>query len=236
MKEFKLPEKQVELAKRKVLTNALPIILIASVAGIYIGLSRTASNSDVYNVLVIVIIISLLSIFIGLRLGIKNNNDAIRSYRIELLEDSIKKYQKNTPVIEISKSEIKTITEVIKKGLIIKTDNVNKYIYIPVGLEGYENLKESLSQWVEIKSINKSSNQLLLIVAALGVVVGFAVIMLCNSAYIVIPVGIVLSTVLIWSNYKVKTNPHVDARLKKNLFITLFPITFIIIRILLFLI
>jgi len=206
------------------------------IAGIYIGLFQTASNSNAYNVLPIVIIISFLSIFIGLRLGIKINNDSISSYKIELLEDSIKKYQKNTPVIEISKSEITIITQVIKKGITIRTDNDNKYIYIPAVIEWYENLKESLSEWIEIKSIKKISNQSLQIPVALGVVFGFVVIMRCNSAYIVIPVGIILSIILLWSSYKIKTNPHVDASLKKRLLVTLGPIIFIILRIISFLI
>lgn len=234
MKEFKIPEKEINLEMRKRLIVAIPILLIAAIAGIYIGLSGTDTSGNMYIVLPIVILTVSFAISIGIRRGNRINKESITSFKIELMDDSICKYQKNAPEIKIAKSEVISITEVIKNGITIKTKIPSKYIHIPNNIEGYDDLKKSLSEWMEIKIVEKNSNQFLQIIAALGVIIGLGLVMLSNSSYIVIPVGIILLLLLLWSTYKIQTSPHVDSRAKKYAMVTLFPILFILVKVLSF--
>ncbi|HHW31969.1 MAG TPA: hypothetical protein GXX20_09910 [Clostridiaceae bacterium] len=234
MKGFKVPEKKINLEIKKRLINATPIILITMIAGFYIGLSRIGSSGNLYIVIPIAILISSFAIFIGIRRGYRINYESFTPFKIVLMDDYISRYQKNIPEIKITKSEVVSITEDIKNGITIKTKTPSKYIYIPNIIERYDELKESLSQWMEIKSVEKNKNQFLQIIAVPGIIIGFGLVMLSDSSYIVIPVGISLLLIFVWSTYYIQASPHVDTRIKKNIFVSLFPALIILYKILSF--
>lgn len=233
MKEYKMSEKQIEMEKRKRLIYAAPIILVALIAGFAIGFSRS-DYKNVYITLLPAILITIIAVIIGIRQSNKINNDTLSSYKIELFDNSIRKHQKNTPVIEIEKSEVISIIEIANKGITIKTNNITKHIYIPVHVEGYEELKESLSEWMNITTYERSHEQLLQIISVAGVILGLVVVMLCDYSYIVIPVGIIMIIVLLGAIIGNLINPHMDARIKRDSLIVLLPIIMILFRILSF--
>ncbi len=233
MKEYKISEKQIEIGKRKSLIYAAPIILIALITGFFIGNSGS-DYSYMYVTLPLLILIIAGAVIIGMKYGNKINNDSFSSYKIELLDNSIKKYQKNTSVIEIDKSEVNSITEVVNKGITIRTNNLTKYIFISVYVEGYSELKELLSEWMNIAANKRNNDQFLKIISAAGIALGFALVMLCDYSYIVIPVGVVMIIVLVCSLVMNLKNPHLDTRIKKNSLITILPISFILLRVLSF--
>lgn len=235
MKVFKISEKQIEMEKKKILIYAVPIILISLIVGLFIGIAGSGYK-DIYLILPVLIVLTAAGIITGIVYGNKINTDSLSSYKIELLDNSIKRYQKNVSVIEIERSEVISITEVVNKGITIKTNNKNKYIYVPVFVEGYSELKEALSEWMNITISEKKKNnsQFLKTILNVGVILGIAVTMLCEYSYIVIPVGIVMIIVLLWCFVMILINPQLDSKIKKNSLIIILPLSVILIRVLSF--
>lgn len=230
MKEYKLSPKHIELQKRKRLIITVPLALMATAIGLFIG-TRNYDYKDMYIILPLVIILGAAAVIIGIRRGNKITSDTLSSFKIELLDNSIKKYQKNTPVIEIQKSEVVLITEVVNNGITIKT-NPNKYIYISVSVEGYSELRGSLSEWMNIITKEKNNSQHINIVSSVGTLIALAVVMLCERLYIVIPVGIIMILGFLWTLVMIQKNPHLDTLVKKSSFILILPIAMILLRIL----
>lgn len=233
MKVFKISEKQIKMEKKKILIYAVPIILVSLIVGLFIGIAGSGYK-DIFLILPVLIVLTAAGVIIGIVYGNKINNDSLSSYKIELLDNSIKKYQKNISVIEIERSEVISITEVVNKGITIKTNNKNQYIYVPVFVEGYSELKESLSQWMNITLSEKNNSQFLKTILNVGVILGIAVTMLCEYSYIVIPVGIVMIIVLLWSFVMILKNPQLDPKIKKNSFVIILPLIVIVIKVLSF--
>lgn len=234
MKEYKISTEKIEMQKRKRLMYSIPSIVISSIAGISIGFNKTGYNGNMFVILPPVVVLLSIAIIIGLRRGNQINNDILNSYKIELLNNSIRKYQKNVAIMEIEKSEVILISETVNKGLVIKTSNFNKYMDIPEYIDGYSDLKESLSYWMSITTRVRSRNQFILTIPVIGVVLGFGITMLCNSSYIVIPVGVVMILVLIGSVILIQNNPHIDARIKKSSWLIIFPIISLFVKVLSF--
>ncbi len=231
MREFKISPKQIETEKRKRLIHTIPLVLIGLIAVFFIGLNRS-DYKDMYVMLPLIVLLIVAAVVLGFRRSSKFISDSLSSYKIELQDNSIKQYQKNISAIEIQKAEVVLVTEVANKGITIKTNNSTKYIYIPVIVEGYSELKESLSEWMNITSNERNIEQFWIVISAVGAVLGLAVVMLCEYSYIVIPVGIVMIIVLLWCLVYFQKNPHLETRIKRTSLVCILPIGAILLRIL----
>lgn len=229
MKEYKLSENHIKLEKRKSVILALPIILIAILSGLIVG-GYENGFQELIIVLPMAIILIVIAVIIGLKFGNRINNDTLTSYRIELYENKIIKYQKNILTIELEQTEVISITEYTNKGIMINTENKAKNIFVPVFTEEYSEIKESLSVWMNIKEGKNKNEQLLRNITGFGTAIGFMVVMLFENPYIVIPVGIIMIAVLIWSIVTIFRNPHIDRRIKKNTLFVIVPILVILAR------
>ena len=213
--------------------KAAPLMLIAIATGVYIG-TRNAEYKDMPIILPLLILVIAFAVVIGIRRSNKLTRESLSSYKIELLDNSIKKCQKNTPVIEIQKAEVVSIIEAVNQGITITTNNSANNIYIPASVEGYSELKESLSEWMDITVKEKNNGQLFGIVASVGTLIALAVVMLCEYSYIVIPVGIVMILGSIWGVVMIQRNPHLDSRIKKGSYIIILPIITVLSKVLSF--
>lgn len=237
MKEYKLSENYMKHEKRKSLLLTLPITVFAILSGLIVG-SYGDEIHEFFKVLPMVLILIVIAIIIGLKSGNKYNKDSLTSYRIELSDNKIIKYQKNISTIEIEQIEVISLTEYKNKGIMINTENKAKYIFIPVSTEDYSELKKLLSVWMNIKvKESESKNALLLMyITGIGTAIGFLVVMICEYPYIVVPVGVIMIVTLIWSIVTVLRSPHADKRLKKNILFVILPILAILARTLSFII
>lgn len=79
-------------------------------------------------------------------------------FRILINDEKIAKQQQNAPYTEIQREQISCITETEDLGLMIQTNDNVKQIFIPLILDGYNELKEKLSQWCGIKKASQVNN------------------------------------------------------------------------------
>lgn len=87
---------------------------------------------------------------------------------------------------------------------------------------------------MNITTSERNSHQFLRIIPVIRAVLGFGIVILCESSYIVIPVGFIMILVLLLSIIMIIKNPHIDARIKKSLWVILLPIISLLLNVLSF--
>jgi hypothetical protein len=74
------------------------------------------------------------------------------SFSILLGEETIKKVQVKSPIIEVNYDEIVRLVEIPSSGISIQTHDPSKAIYIPFHLEGYDEIKGQLMKYKPIET------------------------------------------------------------------------------------
>ena len=90
--------------------------------------------------------IIMVSLAIGFRRGFKLLDENLKSYKLPVSSDSVVKRQGKLPDIEI-REQITRVDEKPGTGLFIRTLDKKSFINVPEGLEGMDELKETVSVW-----------------------------------------------------------------------------------------
>jgi hypothetical protein len=221
MKIYLLSPQSIERAKRKAVIRgvvlggfALALGLVPSVAAGLISIGP----------LVMAIPIILVSIFIGIRRGLKILDENLKSYQLLVSSDSVVKRQGRLPDVEIHRERITRVEEKPGTGLYIRTADKKSFINVPEGLEGMNELKETLSKWRPPDSIisSKERGPLLLAVALLSFGLAFATLWLSTNLALVMAAGIFLIVYTVWGSVALSRRQDVDARLKIKPWLILF--------------
>lgn len=187
MKTYKLSPEGLNKSISKILLRIIPLSLLVLVAVLYMN---SANNSTSITTFFIIVILIAVVLTISIQRGLKNQKESLLSYELVISDNSIVKKQLSLPTIEIEYSDIITIEEITYKGLIIKTKDKYKVIGIPYYLIGYEEVKNTLSQYADIKksttpSLIKTSQYVLPILVVLALII----IIKSNNKYLVLPFG-----------------------------------------------
>ncbi|OMH21637.1 hypothetical protein AC231_14470 [Clostridium pasteurianum] len=150
MKTYKLSPEGLNKSISKILLRIIPLSLLVLVAVLYMN---SANNSTSITTFFIIVILIAVVLTISIQRGLKNQKESLLSYELVISDNSIVKKQLSLPTIEIEYSDIITIEEITYKGLIIKTKDKYKVIGIPYYLIGYEEVKNTLSQYADIKKV-----------------------------------------------------------------------------------
>jgi hypothetical protein len=220
MKIYVLSPQSIDREKRKALTRGS--ILMAFALALPLGV-LTATGLLSGGTLVIATPIILVSLIIGMRRGRKILDENLTSYQLLVGPDSVVKRQASIPDIEIHREQITKIEEKPGTGLFIRTGDKKSFINVPEGLEGVDELKETLSKWLQPDSIisSKERGQLLQAVALLSFGLAFAVLWLSTSLSLVIGAGIFLIVFFIWGSVHLRGRKDIDARAKIGVWMTL---------------
>jgi hypothetical protein len=215
MKKYKIIIEQAKKGNRKALMIRhfliIPILFVIAIIGV------SYLNDDGIRYPVIVPVILLLGIM-DVKAYRKNSRlleDYYKSFEIELLESSIKKCQMNIPDVEILKSDITSIVEIKKSGIAIKTQDKYNAIFVPNSIEEYVDIKEKLSQWMEITSKEAKWSVWIQIISSIGAAIGMGIVLYSNNVYIVTPIAIVMIIMLAWNLFTIQTNPHIAKKTKR---------------------
>ena len=152
MERFKIKADGFKDIKKQMLVRAIPISLIAVAVGLGISFSSSGNQGDDINVLPIVIPIALIALAIGIFRGANRQKQWFNSYCLIISESGITREQRNTPTISISYTDINEITKSSNGSFIIKGRNSGDVIFVPVQMENYEHLEETLNQIREVKA------------------------------------------------------------------------------------
>jgi hypothetical protein len=221
MKIYLLSPQSIERAKRKAVIRgvvlggfALALGLVPSVAAGLISIGP----------LVMAIPIMLVSLVIGIRRALKILDENLKSYQLLVSSDSVIKRQGRLSDVEIHREQITRVEEKPETGLFIRTADKKSFINVPEGLEGMDELKETLSKWRPPDSIisSKERGPLLLAVALLSFGLAFATLWLSTNLALVMAAGIFLIVYTVWGSVALSRRQDVDARLKIKPWLILF--------------
>jgi hypothetical protein len=174
--------------------------------------------------LVIAIPIMLVSIIIGIRRALKILEETLKSYQLLVSSDSVVKRQGRLPDVEVRREQITSVEEKPGTGLFIRTADKKSFINVPEGLEGVDELKETLSEWRPADSIisSKGREPLLLAAALLSFGLAFATMWLSTNLALVMAAGIFVIVYLVWGSVVLHRRRDIDARLKLKPWLILF--------------
>src|SRR5262249_47752035 len=144
MKIYVLSPQSIKRTKRKSLIQGLVSMGFCVPLGL---LTPVGAGLMSVETIVIAIPIILVPVFIGIRRGFKILDENLKSYQLLVSSDSMVKRQSRLPDVEIHREQITRVEEKPGKGLLIRTADKKSFINIPEGLEGMDELKETLSKW-----------------------------------------------------------------------------------------
>lgn len=217
-KHFKVGPEGFKSIQRQSLIRSLFVITIALIVGLSISYYNTGHHADDIFVLSIAVPISLIAIAISLRRGLNRQKELYESYLLTIDKQIITRVQKDTPVVQINKEEIKEIIKQNNGSFTITSTATTHHISIPVQVEQYEELEALLNQ---IKPITQKSfitfceqySMLMVII----ILVLMNIIFLSTNKLMVSLGGILLFSVLSWSLYECTRSRNIDRKTKRSL-------------------
>ena len=221
MKIYVLPPQSIERAKRKALIQGVVVGGFALALGLA---TPVAAGLISTGALFIAIPIMLFPIVIGIRRALKILDESLKSYQLLVSSDSVVKRQGRLPDVEIHREQITRVEEKPGTGLFIRTTDKKSFINVPEGLEGMDELKETLSKWRPPDSIisSKERGPLLLAVALLSFGLAVATLWLSTNLALVMAAGIFLIVYTVWGSVTLSRRQDIDARLKIKPWLILF--------------
>jgi len=221
MKIYVLSPQSIERAKRKAVIRGVVLGGFALALGLA---PPVAAGLISIGPLVIAIPIMLVSLLIGMRRALKILDENLKSFQLLVSSDSVVKRQGRLPDVEIHQEQITRIEEKPGTGLFIRTTDKKAFINAPEGLEGMDELKETLSKWRAPDSIisSKERGPLLLAVALLSFALAFATLWLSTNLALVIAAGIFLIVYMAWGSVVLIRRRDIDPRVKIKPWLILF--------------
>ncbi len=213
MKIYVLSPQSIERAKRKSVIRGVVLGGFALALGL---VPPVAAGLISIGPLVIAIPIMLVSLLIGMRRALKILDENLKSFQLLVSSDSVVKRQGRLPDVEIHQEQITRIEEKPGTGLFIRTTDKKAFINVPEGVEGMDELKETLSKWRPPDSIisSKERGPLLLAVALLSFALAFATLWLSTNLALVIAAGIFLIVYMAWGSVVLLRRRDIDPRVK----------------------
>jgi hypothetical protein len=147
-KAYKLNEAGIRAMQRRTIQTTATMFGIVALAILCIEVVRLdwSRISNWISVPFAFLVVFGVVVFI-LDRGRKQMRVMFESIVIELEEEAITKRQLRSPGLRIPRNEVVRLQET-KNGLIIHTANKYDAMLVPIGLEGYEEVKAQISSWV----------------------------------------------------------------------------------------
>ena len=189
-------------------------------------------NPIVGYLIAVVFIVVILSV--TTRNNIRKLKGRWHSYSLTLSPTTITKEEAALPIITIFTERITKLEETPGEGLLIKTAQRNEFIFIPVSLVGYDQVKSQLAQIheVEPKSRHAVSWRLLqfMLITVLGAWLMYAV-MLSQSVSFVLSGGGFLLLFFGWGLIESRHSLVLSKQQKRAMWTMIFPCISLLVKI-----
>ena len=175
------------------------------------------------TILVVIPVIAVAGI-IGINRGYTIQLERWQGFRVGLSEDRLLWWAGGEEHV-LRRTRIESAREVRGEGLLVEGGGLA--VLIPEEVDGYDALKRSLGAEgapVSARSGTYSTTVLVLTVVAFGVV------MVSESAWLVLPLGGVLVSVLAFAAVTIERSPGTDPRVRRSLVWLALPVLAIVVR------
>jgi hypothetical protein len=229
METYTLAPEGFQPLKRRMIGFSV-VIVVFIVAAVYFpwlptAAAQASSASGLINLLVI-FFITLVMAFQVTR-GIRQQNRRWLSYKLTLSPTDVTKTQDELPVVTIPFEEITQLQEFANEGLSVRTARRHDFIFIPVSLNGYEEVKSRLAHIREIEPKSRRAIPLRLVLTllfTLGAAGLMIAVMQSHTASFVLPVGLIMLLFLSWGLFETQRSKLFSQTQRRLMWFMLLPL------------
>jgi hypothetical protein len=215
MPDYRIRPDGFKEIKKQTLQRLLVVGLVALSIVTVTTIGAKEKGDYIITVPVTIVLFSLIFGF-SIRRTFKKQKELLDSYALTINDNTIARYQLNTPTIILYHAEIKEILKTKSNRFIIKGKNAEDIIYVPPQIGNYQDLEIKLS---EIKSISLHNSKnpferypAIIIFLVLGLMLGVYGSM---NKIIVLMCSIPLVAIIVWSFLKIQKNKNIESRAKR---------------------
>ncbi|HEX3167739.1 MAG TPA: hypothetical protein VHQ93_15830 [Chitinophagaceae bacterium] len=200
------------------------LVFISFIAVIVIVTTAYNAKADEYAIITIpaTIIIFTIVFAFSIRNVFKKQKKLLDSYALTINDNTITRYQLNTPTITLYRTEIKEILRKNNKGFIVRGMNAEDTIYVPSQVEKYHELEILLNEIKPIISYRPKNVfekfPIVTIILVFGLMVGVYASM---NKVVVVLCGIPVIIIIAWSFFKIQKNKNIERKAKRSSWVIL---------------
>jgi tetratricopeptide (TPR) repeat protein len=225
---FQLSEEYFKRLRKLTLTYTVPVLVIGIAAVVYFENSQDSGSPTLrLPALLSTFVIAGISLYITLR----RQKKLWRTFRVTVDEDSVSRTQEAHTPVTIRATEIERIKESPGRGLTVLAQKRGTPLLIPDTLSDYDECRSLLSRWAPIETVRGPLNRALLLVIAFAIVGIFVVFDRTKDPSLVVPFGVAVAALLIFSHVKLQRNPDIDRRTKRWSWIGLLLVLQVVVRV-----
>lgn len=230
MTSFHLSPKGFNAIKKQIIQRiAFMALIIAPVgfAASYFNTSNTAIDVSIWDIAPLFLFIITGVMAFSTFISIRRQRRIWNSYLLSVNYYTIKRTAENTPPISLHRNDITEIMELPNGDIWVKSTKNTDQIYIHHAIEERETLLEFLNDFKPIQQQKASKSHQKSILVTLGAAALMFTFFIIQIPTIKIPLGIVLSALLLWSFYEVQRNKNIDRKTKMSsylIFLVLFSV------------
>ena len=196
------------------------VALLATIAifALHISADDLSSSS---RMVVLAAVFAVLGVILvaGLRAGLR----AWRGFELLLSADHVERRLPGQPTVELARQDVKVISETADKGLVLQGGSGQPTVFIPTGIDGYAAVRETVANWHPIESRQPRAPWVPIAVAGAVTAALLFAPYLSDSPLTVVPSAILLSLLMGWAAFVIKTNPNVTPQLRRLWWFPMLP-------------
>jgi hypothetical protein len=223
MKTYRISEEKARAETPVALRRSVVMTVIALLTGCFIGARSIFLEGPTGRTW---LLLAAIGVFVATMVLYKVSKtrrfmqNAYSSFEFEIDGDLLTKKQKNTPTVTLLRSQVTRIEEFQGKGFRICTADRYRNIWIPMELEGYEELKaDLLSSPIDYRQQQRSWFLSYLYFVALILLLTITV--LVANKYIAAGAAFLMSAWLLWAFFLSFKNPNLSSRGRRQVFFLL---------------
>ncbi|MCI4670337.1 MAG: hypothetical protein MRZ79_19525 [Bacteroidia bacterium] len=206
-------------------------LLVAVLVGISIPLVNVGFSGSAILPLAISLLLGLVALYAGVRQSLNYQERLMKSYSLQTDGENFVSYQEETQSIRISKEQISAVVEDIEGNLIIISESNNLSIKIPAHVNSRRELVEVLGKITPIHTQPEDQAKRQAYIGIFSVVL-MGLVFILKEPTIVVPGGIILIGLLLWSYNEIQKSTSVDRKTKRLMNLAFIPMGATLIKIL----
>lgn len=195
--------------KALIAKNKLILVIIFALIFVFSIFVRSFDTSTFISMGIAGIIFLIIA-----RKSFKKQIKILESLELIIDNESIRKIQIGIPEQSIMKNEIISIKEDKNKGMMIRTKDKKKLIYIPKEITGYDEIRKILNEWHDIEHAESRQNILIIQIVQLLLLVMMFIVILSENRSVVIILGILFIISMLVSGIFIFMSNQIDKKTK----------------------
>lgn len=217
MQLYKNKPEDFKLFRKQVLSRSIPITVSAIAAGLVISYYSQGEKTEGWEAVLIYMGIIAAVVTYGIFKSVQRQQEMFNSYELTVASDHFLRKQAGLADNKIFFADVDTIKEGKNGYLGINGPGIGNQIFISPYVENYDELKSILQS---LKPIAMQNNKSLLqkypYVPLAAVLALMGALYISQNKIVVAVSSVLLTTLLLWSFYKIRTSTLIDSRIKRT--------------------